>query len=155
MSGDKRKDIDRTAEVTPDLLERASALRPPALVVLHGSEADLGAHVLVKGPVTVGREPGVELCLQAEGVSRRHCRVYPEGAAHYVEDLGSRNGTLVNGERIDAPRSLQAGDRLLLGRCVIKFVGPGDLEGEFHARMDELAGTDDVGGEESSDGPVH
>ncbi|HEY3451416.1 MAG TPA: GGDEF domain-containing protein [Myxococcales bacterium] len=146
MSSKKPTGLDSTAEVTPDLLERASALCPPALVVLHGSEADFGAHVLVKGPVTIGREPGVELCLQAEGVSRRHCRVYPQGAAHLVEDLGSRNGTLVNGERIVGPHRLVPGDRLHLGRCVIKFVGAGDLEGAFHARMDELAGTDDLTG---------
>jgi len=146
MSKKKRQDVERTAEVSAELLERAAAARPAALVGLGGSEADLGAHVLVKGSVTVGREPGLDLCLQSEGVSRRHCRVWRRGAAHVVEDLGSRNGTLVNGERIESPRQLAPGDRLALGRCVVKFVGPGDLEGAFHERMDELAGTDDLTG---------
>jgi len=48
-------------------------------------------------------------------VSRRHARIAWTGTGYIVEDLGSTNGTFVNGERVSGPRMLQSGDRLQLG----------------------------------------
>jgi len=52
------------------------------------------------------------------GVSRCHCRIYGEDGDYYVEDLGSANGTFLNGERLTPylPHVLGEGDRLQLGR---------------------------------------
>src|SRR6059058_1764634 len=73
-----------------------------ALVVLQGSESEIGTHVMLDRPVTIGRDPKIELPLQDEGISRRHCRVSLEKdkAQFVVEDLGSTNGTLLNGNRV-------------------------------------------------------
>jgi hypothetical protein len=51
------------------------------------------------------------------GVSRRHCKIHQRGAAHLVEDIGSANGTFVNGRRLTPylPHSLKDGDELQLG----------------------------------------
>src|ERR1700749_828193 len=94
-----------------------------ALVVLQGSESEIGTHVMLDRPVAIGRDPKVELPLQDEGISPRHCRVAfdKEKNAFFLEDLGSTNGTLLNGKRVSGLKRLEAGDRIFLGACVVKF----------------------------------
>ncbi|MBE7550137.1 MAG: FHA domain-containing protein [Anaerolineales bacterium] len=64
---------------------------------------------------------------QAQGVSRRHVGIFKQGAGVMIEDLGSSNGTFVNGKRLDPyfPEPLKHGDLLQLGRLLIK-VGLGE-----------------------------
>src|SRR5689334_16431122 len=108
-----------------------------ALVVLQGSESDIGTHVLLDRTVTLGRDTNVELPLQDDGISRRHCRVRldVDGLHYLVEDLRSTNGTLVNGQLLTEPTQLRAGDRIYLGGCVIKFTDSDALEVGYHAQM--------------------
>ena len=60
------------------------------------------------------------------GVSRRHCRIYGETGDYHVEDLGSANGTFLNGERLTPylPHVLREGDRLQLGRVELEVTVP-------------------------------
>jgi diguanylate cyclase (GGDEF)-like protein len=119
-----------------------------ALVVLQGSESEIGTHVMLDRAVTIGRDPKTELPLQDEGISRRHCRIAfdKEKSAFYIEDLGSTNGTLLNGKRLQSCKKLEAGDRIYLGACVVKFTYSDALEVGYHAQMDVLVGTDDLTG---------
>jgi diguanylate cyclase (GGDEF)-like protein len=117
-----------------------------ALVVLQGSESDIGTHVVLDKPVTLGRDPTVELPLQDEGISRRHCRVLSDDGKYVLEDLRSTNGTLLNGDRVAGRALLNAGDRIYLGSCVVKFTDSDAVEVGFHAQMDALVGTDDLTG---------
>ncbi len=119
-----------------------------ALVVLQGSESEIGTHVMLVRPVTIGRDPKTELPLQDEGISRRHCRIAfdKEKSAFFIADLGSTNGTLLNGKRLLAPMKLEAGDRIYLGACVVKFTYSDATEVGYHAQMDVLVGTDDLTG---------
>jgi two-component system, cell cycle response regulator len=118
-----------------------------ALVVLQGSDGDIGTHVVVDRTITLGRDPSVELPLHDEGISRRHCRVLRREDKFIIEDLGSTNGTLLNGEAIAAEAALLApGDRIYLGACVVKFTYADSLEVGYHAQMDSLIGTDDLTG---------
>jgi ABC transport system ATP-binding/permease protein len=72
---------------------------------------------------TMGRAPRADFIVDAALVSRLHCRLTLNESALHVEDLGSTNGTWVNGRKVDkAP--LAAGDRLRIGRI------------EFHVRPD-------------------
>jgi pSer/pThr/pTyr-binding forkhead associated (FHA) protein len=64
---------------------------------------------------TIGRSPGAEFMLDAQMVSRLHCRVTAGATELEVTDLDSTNGTFVNGERIGTA-SLKPGDRLGVGR---------------------------------------
>lgn len=71
----------------------------------------------VSGPVVIGRDPR-EADMAVEGdksISRRHCRLFGEGAACFVEDLNSANHTYLNGEMLTAPMPLKEGDILKLG----------------------------------------
>ncbi len=72
----------------------------------------------VAGRLPVGRT-GEGLVLADERCSRVHCELRPEAAELVVEDLGSTNGTFVNGVRITAPVQLRPGDELLVGSTVI------------------------------------
>ncbi len=72
-------------------------------------------------PVVLGRDPANQLSIDGAGVSRRHAQLNLTGETLVLEDLGSSNGTFVNGERLTAARRLQAGDRLTLGQN-IEFV---------------------------------
>ena len=126
----------------------AAQRKQAALVVLQGSESEIGTHVMLDKAVTIGRDPKIELPLQDEGISRRHCRIFFEAAksAFFIEDLNSTNGTLLNGKPVQAPKKLEAGDRIFLGACVVKFTFSDALEVGYHAQMDVLVGTDDLTG---------
>jgi diguanylate cyclase (GGDEF)-like protein len=118
-----------------------------ALVVLQGSDGDIGTHVVINRPITMGRDPATELPLHDEGISRRHCRVKHMDEQYFVEDLGSTNGTLLNGDQVvGEPKALAPGDRIYLGACVVKFTYADSLEVGYHAQMDTLIGTDDLTG---------
>jgi len=69
-------------------------------------------------PLTIGRDPANRLCLAQEpGLSRHHAELRPGGAGQWlVCDLGSSNGTTVEGERLSGCRLLAPGDRIRLGR---------------------------------------
>jgi hypothetical protein len=78
-----------------------------------GRRFDVGA-----APVTIGRQDQCEVQVPGTWVSRRHARIAWTGTGYIVEDLGSTNGTFVNGERVSGPHALRSGDRLQLGEQV-------------------------------------
>jgi two-component system response regulator AtoC len=65
--------------------------------------------------VTFGRSRGATITLDSDKVSRMHARVRRTGDVIEVEDLGSRNGTRVNGDKIEGPRRLATGDEVTVG----------------------------------------
>jgi DNA-binding CsgD family transcriptional regulator len=73
--------------------------------------------------VTVGTLESNDLVVDGDGVSRVHAAFERFGEAWCVRDLGSRNGTFVNGERIIGERALHSGDEILLGRLRLLFRG--------------------------------
>jgi pSer/pThr/pTyr-binding forkhead associated (FHA) protein len=64
---------------------------------------------------TIGRSPGAEFIVDAALVSRLHCQLTATAESLHVKDLGSTNGTFVNGKRVQAAQ-LKDGDRLAVGR---------------------------------------
>lgn len=76
---------------------------------------------LGRQPAVLGRQSGCDLVLADVEASRRHARVTSTGDGHAVEDLGSTNGTLVNGNRIAVLTRLSHGDRLEIGETVLRY----------------------------------
>ena len=67
--------------------------------------------------LVLGRDPACDLVLASPRISRRHCRIAPAGDGGEIEDLGSSNGTRINGESLAAhrPRALHDGDLIEIG----------------------------------------
>jgi ABC transport system ATP-binding/permease protein len=81
-------------------------------------ERPVAGRVMALEPgTTIGRE-GCEIVLPDPEVSRRHAALRQAEAGIAIEDLGSLNGTFVNGERIDEPVALKPGDVVQLGNTV-------------------------------------
>src|SRR6516225_334190 len=84
----------------------------PALVFVQGSEQK--NIVLNRTPFTVGRKVDKDLVIADPRVSRDHAQIMQQGVEFFIEDLGSKHGTFVNGERIQRQK-LERGDRLEFG----------------------------------------
>jgi hypothetical protein len=95
----------------------------PVLIVVEGPLA--GQQWVMHGQsLTIGRGGHCNVVLPERRVSREHVRIWREGAKCYVEDLNSKNGTHINGARLEGQAELQEGDELQIALCVrLKFVG--------------------------------
>jgi len=76
---------------------------------------------LEAGENILGRDEDVAVRIDAPGVSRRHARIVVTEHQVTLEDLGSKNGTYLNEERLQAPVALRDGDMFRLGRLLIVF----------------------------------
>jgi hypothetical protein len=72
--------------------------------------------------IIIGRSSDLDMVLVEDMVSRRHAKINSTDAEVWIQDLGSTNGTFVNGEKVTRSR-LQEGDRILVGTSIIKVVG--------------------------------
>ncbi len=76
-------------------------------------------------PVSLGRSPEADHQLPSKAASRIHAQVFQRENGWFVEDLGSSNGTLVNGNKIDGPRALAPGDVITVADVKLKYEGEG------------------------------
>jgi len=76
---------------------------------------------LSQGENLLGRDRDAVLWIDSATVSRRHARIMVKGDEAVIEDLGSRNGTSVQGKKIDGPVRLANGDRVRLGAATMTF----------------------------------
>ena len=76
---------------------------------------------LSEGENVIGRDPAAVVWIDFASVSRRHARIVVNAGTATVEDLGSRNGTSLRGERITAPTKLSSGDRIRIGTTTLVF----------------------------------
>jgi pSer/pThr/pTyr-binding forkhead associated (FHA) protein len=96
---------------------------------------------LDKDSYTVGREAGNEIVIEDPQVSRRHAQLTRQGTSYLLEDIGSTNGTYVNGKRVTAPVLLNNGDLVGLADTVVLAVqAPSTaIESEATLVMGEVA----------------
>jgi hypothetical protein len=79
-----------------------------------------GRVTLYEGEHVIGRDPNVEIYLDAPEVSRRHAQIKIAAARATIEDLGSKNGTFVGDQRVDGSRSVGDGDVITVGSVKLK-----------------------------------
>ncbi len=70
--------------------------------------------------LVVGRDPDADFYIPSPEISRHHCRIYRQGGNCFVADMGSRNGTVVNGVYRDKAE-LSAGDEIRIGKVVVRY----------------------------------
>jgi ABC-type multidrug transport system ATPase subunit len=97
----------------------------PHLIIDKGPDVGRGIS-LTDDSTTIGRTDEADAQIEFTAVSRQHARFEREGDAFYVVDLGSSNGTFLNGERIEAREKLQDGDQIGLGQSVLVTFRVGD-----------------------------
>jgi len=118
------------------------------LKVLRGASA--GKEVAISGPrFFIGRSEECNLRANSDAISRKHCAIVIEEQDVTIRDLGSRNGTYVNGSRIEGVQKLQMGDQLRVGpleflvthtdETAVKRPKPATAE-LVEANEDEMAG---------------
>src|ERR1043165_4447450 len=78
--------------------------------------------------IIIGRSSDLDMVLVEDMVSRRHAKISSTEAEVYIQDMGSTNGTFVNGEKIAGRALLHEGDRILVGTSIIKVVA---VEGQL------------------------
>jgi pSer/pThr/pTyr-binding forkhead associated (FHA) protein len=75
----------------------------------------------VRGVAVIGRDKSSDVYIDDKQASRQHARVFSDGKQFYVEDLASRNGTLVNGGKIQGRYPIQSGDEIRIGSHYMEF----------------------------------
>ena len=124
---------------------RTATDRSGTLLVIAGVAADLGTHMPVGAEVVMGRDPA-RLGLRDARASREHCRVWRAQGGYRLEDLGSTNGTSLNGAPVLEPMPLREGDRIRIGQTVLKFTMVDATEALYLQRMEMLARRDALTG---------
>jgi|SRR6185436_10765 len=74
---------------------------------------------LVKDTLTIGRDVNADITINDPEISRTHIRLTAQPDGYLIEDLGSTNGTFINGQRITGSKLLRPGDSLGLGETVV------------------------------------
>jgi Protein of unknown function (DUF3662)/FHA domain len=109
--------IYSTAErVAEQLQEPARSEERTALLLMAGRRLVIGA-----AGVTMGRSRQCEVMVDDPNVSRRHAEIRPRGGSWAVTDLGSTNGSRLNGRRLEQPTVLKPGDEIELGTTTLTF----------------------------------
>lgn len=130
-------DEDTTASELEDVAPQAviTGRGRACLTVLSGNATGT-IFKLSRGPNVIGRASDAALQILDDGVSRHHARIQNDGALVVLEDLGSRNGTYLNGQRITEPMRLSEGDKIQLGRAtVMRFAYHDELDESFHEQL--------------------
>jgi DNA-binding winged helix-turn-helix (wHTH) protein len=113
-----RRGYRLVATVTP-VAASVAQVRDAALPFkLQSADRD---YALIQGPNVIGRTGDADICIDRTEVSRCHARIVVQGTTATIEDLDSKNGTYLNGERLDRTTLLANGDEIWIGRSVARF----------------------------------
>jgi pSer/pThr/pTyr-binding forkhead associated (FHA) protein len=113
------------------LLKAMDRENAPSLEVIEGPQT--GQHFVLEEKnqdVVIGRDPACEFVIDSNVISRKHARIEKRFDTVIVHDLGSKNGTFVNREKV-AEKRLQDGDIIHLGTLAISFKNPQELSFDF------------------------
>jgi pSer/pThr/pTyr-binding forkhead associated (FHA) protein len=111
------------ANVVP-LPRKAHLSGRPSLLLSSGPAAGQRFE-LDPGTVVIGRIPAAQVRLDGPGISRQHAEAVVSGSQVMLRDLGSANGTQVNGQRVVAAITLRDGDLIRVGSAVLRYHAAG------------------------------
>lgn len=141
-------DADSTVKLDLREIPRPVSKRP-VLVILQGHT--IGQTVQVdKDETVIGRGSQCDVMLRDEIASRQHAqilRIHIDNCAeYYVSDLGSTNGTFLNGARVTSQQLLEDGDKIKVGNHLLKFAMLDEFEAEFQERLHQMTQRDELTG---------
>ena len=91
------------------------------LAVLKGGGLDPGERFDLFGGLSIGRSPEADVRIEDRYASTIHARLYSRGASYYVEDMGSTNGTYLNGAVLEGEVELSDLDQIRIGDTEFRF----------------------------------
>ena len=94
-------------------------MAPQFQLVMRSGPTPGAAFTLEGDQITIGRDSTNEIVINDAEVSRRHARLTFQGGKYVLEDLGSTNGTFVNGQRLAGPRVLKSGEVVSFGEQIV------------------------------------
>jgi pSer/pThr/pTyr-binding forkhead associated (FHA) protein len=100
--------------------EPSSRRRAGGELVVVRSESQAGLHFSVRDVAVVGRSPEADVMLEDAYASEFHMRLVAKDGRLVLHDLGSTNGTYVNGRRVTSPLALNRGDAVQIGKTVLE-----------------------------------
>lgn len=113
---------DRTEGAMPDELHLDLAANLDPRLIVDSSEAlEVGITIPLEGGITIGRSEAASLPIDDQFVSHMHARILRRGAYHFVEDLGSTNGTFLNDRRVESDAQLKVHDALRIGQTTLRY----------------------------------
>lgn len=93
----------------------------PRLIVERSPSLAIGAEFPLEAGLTIGRGRSNGISLSDQFVSFMHARIYPDKHFFFIEDLGSTNGTFVNGRAIERPTQLKVRDEVVFGDTTLRY----------------------------------
>jgi hypothetical protein len=117
MDGDDGAAVPRRDRHGPDL--RAGV--DPRLEVVAAMGLDAGTAFELADGATMGRADGSDIPIDDPFASSVHARIFPRGQFMYIEDMGSTNGTYLNGRRLRAAERLKVGDTVRIGETEYRY----------------------------------
>jgi diguanylate cyclase (GGDEF)-like protein len=142
-------DAEQTLKLDLNEIHRPGKKRP-VIVILQGHPLGLTLQ-LEKEQTVIGRGTQADMMLRDEIASRLHAEIFrledKEGCVeYYINDLGSTNGTFLNGSRVTSQQMLQDGDRIKIGKHLMKFAMLDEFEAEFQDRLHQMTQRDELTG---------
>jgi hypothetical protein len=93
----------------------------PRLEVVAAMGYEPGTEFAVNGGVMLGRASGVDIRVDDPFASSHHARVFPRGPSVFIEDMGSTNGTFLNGRQLKRPQQLSVSDSIRIGDTEYRY----------------------------------
>jgi hypothetical protein len=93
----------------------------PRLTVVQATNFEAGTQFEIGESATMGRAPSSEIPIEDPFASAAHARIFPRGQFMYIEDMGSTNGTYLNGRQLRRPEQLKVADSIRIGDTEYRY----------------------------------
>jgi two-component system, cell cycle response regulator len=143
-------DAERTIKLDLREVPLSLTTKRPVVVILQGQSIGETINV-TKDRMIIGRGSQADLVLRDEIASRQHAeivRLALEGnlVEYYINDLGSTNGTFLNGAKVMSQQLLQDGDKIKIGNHLLKYAMLDEFEAEFQEKLHQMTQRDELTG---------
>ena len=144
---DQNSNSDKTAILGLDQetinRELQKAKEQPACLILIRGTPQGHRYFITQDEMIIGRDPSADISIADQSISRKHAKVSREGTVIKIEDLGSANGTVINGKKLEPGHvaKLAKEDMVKLGNSIVKYLPAGEIEIIFYGNLNQAANT--------------
>ena len=124
--------------------ELQKAKEQPACLILIRGTPQGHRYFITQDEMIIGRDPATDISIPDPSISKKHAKITREGSVIKLEDLGSSNGTVINGKKLEPGHvaKLAKEDMIKLGNSIVKYLPEGEIEIIFYGNLNAAANTD-------------